>query len=54
MFQGVTKEVADKVCYGNLENDGTKSPLPKSKYITQIKARAGGTIKLVDASAIAR
>ena len=54
MFQGVAKEIADKVCYDNIENDGTKPPLPKSKYITQIKARASGTIKLIDAAIIAR
>ena len=54
IFQGVTKEVADKVCYDNVEDDGTKLPLPKSKYISQIKAKAAGIIKLLDASAIAR
>ena len=53
VFQGVKKEDAEAACYGNC-NIGDREILPKSKYITQIKAKSSGIINMIDASVIAR
>jgi hypothetical protein len=53
-FQGVSKDVADKLCCYSTKNNLMNQVLPSSKFVTKIIAREDGIIKLVDASIIAR
>ena len=54
VFQGVEKKIADGLC-NDVQNDvWVYKHLPASKHVTQIMAKDSGTIKLIDASIIAR